>query len=164
MDTIESVVKKPKSSQPYTKPLKAQVVATTKLDGKYHIVLADHTSFIKLISTRQDLERKFKGSITIRDFNKGYTCLFTTKDTKVAPATSVHVPPEILQAAVSLATDQPPEVVQMKDITEPTTDKLLTVEGVVIKVTLSLDTLFYNIIDSLTYFVTGSLTLRKPRT
>ena len=96
---------------PYIKPLKALVLGTEKQEGNQHVVLADESGYIKLINKREDLFHKFSGSVVIRDYSQGHSCLFSTTNTAVAPAKSVLVPEDVKQNAMQLIKPKEPEMV-----------------------------------------------------
>ena len=134
IDTIEQILSsKASGNVPYARGLRALVAGTAVQNNKLVVILVDRTGYIKLIDTDLARQRQFHGSVIIRNFVKGYSCLFA-KPTTVSVARNMDIPQEILTEARQ-ALNPASASVALKDITEAKKG-FLTVEGLIVAVSL----------------------------
>ena len=157
MGTIEQIQStKTTGNLLYYKGLRATVVDTCTLvqdNNKLVVILADKTSFIKMIVNDTKRQKEFHGkTVIIRNFVKGYSCLFAKPTTTVSVAQSMEIPPCILTQARQILQPTSSECVPLKDVTETNKGTFLTVEAVIIAVSytkrLTIDLMICSIFSS----------------
>ena len=138
MDTLEAIRTRD-NSQPYTTPLRVQVVDSRLMDNKLHCVVAYKTGIMKLIVDRSDLYGELSPSnyIIMRNYRKGYAYLFCTRSTTISKARSFEVPQTFLEEGNKLL---PPKsrLIPIKDISDDHVQQRVSVEATIVGVSSKL--------------------------
>ena len=103
------------------------------------MILADTTAVIKLICKDKKIADKFSGSIVVRNFTKGYSCLFGDANITASKSHPIELPQEIINQADSYIGTPTTTETLLKDVKETKAGEFLTVTGTVVHVSIALD-------------------------
>ena len=131
METIHKVLKSHQSKG--FKPLRARVIKVVQEEGKddIRVVLADKSGSCRAITYRPDLLPKLKGTILIKEFNKGRSSIIFNKKTIISPAGELHLDTQIISTAEKLINPTIPPMQDISTILQMEEGTMVTVEGVV---------------------------------
>lgn len=135
MDTLESVRSREKSREQISRPLRVQVIDTRMLENKLNCIIADTTGFMKLIVDRAELYEDLKPSnyIILRNYIKGYACLFSTRSTTICKARGFDVPDTYVEQGKKQLRPEA-NLIRLADICDDHLQKHVNVEATIVGV------------------------------